>query len=299
MSFSTLGLIRGSVARGCRSGVHRPDTDSTASHSRRPCRRRPTGRRADRDRQDRRVRPADAAAAVRQPPRRTGRARRPARSSSLPPASWRRRSKRRSRPTASTSSSPPWPCSAASGSDRRRHNCGAASTSWWPRPAGCSIISARATSNFSRVEIFVLDEADRMLDMGFIPDVKRVLAALPKQRQNLLFSATFSRRDQVARRNAARPAAHDRSDAAQLDRRHDRAARASGQPRREEQAPRLARRPPPLAAGAGVHADQARRGQAGALARERRHPRGGAARQQEPGRAHARARPTSRRAASR
>ena len=38
----------------------------------------------------------------------------------------------------------------------------------------------------------MLDEADRMLDMGFIPDVKRVLALLPKQRQNLLFSATFS-----------------------------------------------------------------------------------------------------------
>jgi ATP-dependent RNA helicase RhlE len=46
--------------------------------------------------------------------------------------------------------------------------------------------------DFSRVEIFVLDEADRMLDMGFIPDVKRVLALLPRQRQNLLFSATFS-----------------------------------------------------------------------------------------------------------
>lgn len=42
------------------------------------------------------------------------------------------------------------------------------------------------------IEIFVLDEADRMLDMGFIRDIRRVLALLPKQRQNLLFSATFA-----------------------------------------------------------------------------------------------------------
>ncbi len=48
------------------------------------------------------------------------------------------------------------------------------------------------TVNLSHVEILVLDEADRMLDMGFIRDIKRVLAVLPKQRQNLLFSATFS-----------------------------------------------------------------------------------------------------------
>jgi len=48
------------------------------------------------------------------------------------------------------------------------------------------------TLDLSRVEILVLDEADRMLDMGFIRDIKRVLALLPKQRQNLLFSATFS-----------------------------------------------------------------------------------------------------------
>ena len=45
--------------------------------------------------------------------------------------------------------------------------------------------------DLSNVEIFVLDEADRMLDMGFVHDVKKVIAKLPKQRQNLMFSATM------------------------------------------------------------------------------------------------------------
>ncbi len=47
-------------------------------------------------------------------------------------------------------------------------------------------------ADLSGIECFVLDEADRMLDMGFIHDIRRVLKALPPQRQNLLFSATFS-----------------------------------------------------------------------------------------------------------
>lgn len=45
---------------------------------------------------------------------------------------------------------------------------------------------------FKHLEILVLDEADRMLDMGFIHDIRRILALLPKRRQNLMFSATFS-----------------------------------------------------------------------------------------------------------
>jgi ATP-dependent RNA helicase RhlE len=50
----------------------------------------------------------------------------------------------------------------------------------------------QGTVSLSKVEILVLDEADRMLDMGFIHDIRRVLALLPQRRQNLLFSATFS-----------------------------------------------------------------------------------------------------------
>ena len=52
--------------------------------------------------------------------------------------------------------------------------------------------AGQKTVDLSQVEVLVLDEADRMLDMGFIHDIKRVLALLPKQRQNLLFSATYS-----------------------------------------------------------------------------------------------------------
>ena len=48
------------------------------------------------------------------------------------------------------------------------------------------------TVNLSQVEILVLDEADRMLDMGFVPDVRKISALLPEKRQTLLFSATFS-----------------------------------------------------------------------------------------------------------
>jgi len=50
----------------------------------------------------------------------------------------------------------------------------------------------QGTVNLTHVEILILDEADRMLDMGFIRDIKKILAVLPKKRQNLLFSATFS-----------------------------------------------------------------------------------------------------------
>lgn len=99
--------------------------------------------------------------------------------------------------------------------------------------------------DLSGIEILVLDEADRMLDMGFIRDIKKILAMLPKQRQNLLFSATFSEEIktladgllhnpgfvEVARRNTASelveqtvhmvPQAHKRDLVSHLIKHHD------------------------------------------------------------------------------
>jgi ATP-dependent RNA helicase RhlE len=59
-------------------------------------------------------------------------------------------------------------------------------------PGRLDDLAQRKMIRLDGVRIFVLDEADRMLDMGFLPDMKRVFALLPKTRQTLLFSATFS-----------------------------------------------------------------------------------------------------------
>ena len=68
--------------------------------------------------------------------------------------------------------------------------------------SGCDILVAtpgrlldlaqQRAADLSHIEVLVLDEADRMLDMGFIPDIRRIIKLLPSKRQNLLFSATYS-----------------------------------------------------------------------------------------------------------
>jgi len=64
----------------------------------------------------------------------------------------------------------------------------------------------RGSINLSQIEVLVLDEADRMLDMGFWPSIRRILAALPVKRQTLLFSATMSQAiEEIARKTMRQP----------------------------------------------------------------------------------------------
>ena len=72
---------------------------------------------------------------------------------------------------------------------RSRRSAGA-STCWWPPGRLLDHLGQRYT-RLEGLEVLVLDEADRMLDMGFLPDIRRILQHLPARRQTLFFSATM------------------------------------------------------------------------------------------------------------
>ena len=107
------------------------------------------------------------------------------------PASWPPRSSRTSTTSRCTRRSPPRPSTAASAWGRRSTRSAAAWTSSSPRPAGCSTTCKQPYAKLAGLEVLVLDEADRMLDMGFLPDIKRILRHIPAKRQTLFFSATM------------------------------------------------------------------------------------------------------------
>ncbi len=83
-----------------------------------------------------------------------------------------------------------WPCSAASATAGSARSFPAESTSWSRRPGRLMDYLHSKTFNLNSVSILVLDEVDRMLDMGFLPVVKDIIARCPKNRQTLFFSAT-------------------------------------------------------------------------------------------------------------
>ena len=80
---------------------------------------------------------------------------------------------------------------AASATDGRTTRCEMAWIFSSPRPDDCLTIIEQGNCRLDQIKFLVLDEADRMLDMGFLPDVRRILDRCPRQRHTALFSATI------------------------------------------------------------------------------------------------------------
>ncbi len=99
-------------------------------------------------------------------------------------ANLRHRSRRVSPLTANTPACAAQSSMAASLRDRRSGRCRPASTSWSPRPADLLDLMNQGYVNLASIEILILDEADQMLDMGFLPDLRRIVASVPKTSPN-------------------------------------------------------------------------------------------------------------------
>ena len=137
----------------------------------------------------------------------------------------------------------------------------------------------------NQVEYVVLDEADRMLDIGFLPDLQRILSYLPKQRTTLLFSATFSPEiKRLANSYLQDPVTIEVARPNQ-DGLHRRTAFLQRARRRQAPRAQADRAPARPEAGLRVRQQQARLRAPGALAGARRHEHHRPARRQEPGRA--------------
>ena len=161
--------------------------------------------------------------------------------------------------------------------------------------SGCDILVAtpgrlldlaqQRAADLSKVQVLVLDEADRMLDMGFIHDIRRIIKLLPQKRQNLLFSATYSDDIRGLAERLLHDPAVDPGRAAQCAHRAGRTARLSRAEGTEAASAGASDPRRPVAPGADLHAHQARREPPDAAARGRRHSSRRHPRQQEPGRA--------------
>ena len=102
------------------------------------------------------------------------------------------------------------PSTAATASTASSRPCAAASTSPSACPGRLADLIDRGDVRLDAVEVVVIDEADRMADMGFLPEVKRLLDHVPDDRQTLLFSATLDGAvDELIRRYQQRPARHE------------------------------------------------------------------------------------------
>ena len=118
----------------------------------------------------------------------------------------------------------------------------------------------RKSLALSSVEVLVLDEADRMLDLGFIHALKRIVKLVPRQRQTLLFSATMPRPIAELAQGIPQRSDHSRRDTGRDDGRSCRSGRCLCRERRQARAAGAIAARPVARAGARLHPDQARCG---------------------------------------